>query len=264
VDVRCPATLECVAVDQPGNAFVGSSGSLPPVPASLKPPSIAGMAKEGHSLVERHGSWSEFPTSFAYQWERCSSAGSRCVPIAFAAGPSYRLTAADAGHRIRVEEWAYNISGGGAPATSRPTAVVKPLVSVVVKRASLSGIAKGHPRLTLTLAAAVAEPRLKSVLISLPGGLTLSTGRAVTGAITVLAGHRTLKFSARLKRQSLTVSLKRTAATMRITVASAVLRASKRLATVARSHKHGTVRLVLTVAQPHSPKTHLVLRVRFS
>jgi hypothetical protein len=59
-----------------------------------------------------------------YQWQRCNRAGRRCRAIRGAVGKTYRLTSADVGHRIRVVEWAYNISGAGSPRISRETRVV--------------------------------------------------------------------------------------------------------------------------------------------
>ena len=71
-----------------------------------------------------NGSWSNSPTSFAYQWEDCNAAGAACVAIAGASAQTYTLTAADAGSTIRVVETASNATGAGTAATSAETAVV--------------------------------------------------------------------------------------------------------------------------------------------
>lgn len=265
VDVSCRSALECVAIDQPGNVFLGSSGPLPPVPTVISGPSLSGRAEQGRTLTEGHGRWSNAPTSYSYQWQRCDRSGRSCVTIPGANAPSYELQAADVGHRVRVEEWAYNITGAGTPAGSSPTAVVKPLVAVLAERVSLAGVSSGHPRLTMTLAAAVAEPPLKAISISLPGGLTLSRNRGgARQAITVRASHGRLKASLAVKLHSLAISLKKPAATVRISVGAASLNAGKTLVAATRSHKHPTVRLILTVTQPHAPKTRLLLHVKVS
>jgi hypothetical protein len=258
-DVSCPSAVECVAVDQPGNATLGSSGPLPAVPGSLKPPSISGATKQGHKLTESHGAWSNAPTSYTYQWERCSSSGRGCAAIPLATGSTYRLTAADAGHRIRIKESAYNISGAGAPESSAATAVVKPLITVVAERVSLSGVSKRRPKLVLILARAVTEPPLKVVSISLPTGLTLSAD--APAAISVLTGQRTLTFASRAGSHTLSISLAKPAASVRITIRAAALRAAQALVTAARSGHHRRVRVTLVVTQLRTPKARLALKV---
>jgi hypothetical protein len=103
--------------------------ALPAVPTMLpeepEPPAITGTPIEGQALSETHGSWTNSPTTYSYQWERCNAAGSNCQAIAGASGQSYTLTAADLGSIIRVAEAASNAEGSSAPATSAPTAVVQ-------------------------------------------------------------------------------------------------------------------------------------------
>ena len=72
------------------------------VPASSAPPSISGSAVAGQVLTELHGTWSNGPTAFTYQWEHCESTGSQCLAIAGAGGQTYSLGAGDVGSTIRV------------------------------------------------------------------------------------------------------------------------------------------------------------------
>src|ERR1019366_10530780 len=58
----------------------------PPVPSDLSPPSISGNASQGQTLTESHGSWSNGPTGYSYQWEDCDSNANNCSPIAGATG----------------------------------------------------------------------------------------------------------------------------------------------------------------------------------
>jgi len=98
--------------------------AAPPPPVAASPPTISGVATEGQTLTEIHGSWSNGPTGYSYQWQRCNSAGSSCQAIAGATAQTYELAAADVGHTLTVQETASNVSGAGSPATSSATAVV--------------------------------------------------------------------------------------------------------------------------------------------
>jgi hypothetical protein len=98
-------------------------------PGNVSLPSISGAAMQGQTLTEQHGSWSNEPTSYTYQWDDCDSADSNCTPIPGAIGQTYTLSASDVGDTIRVEETASNASGASSPATSEPTAVVQPAFS---------------------------------------------------------------------------------------------------------------------------------------
>ncbi len=97
---------------------------VPPAPVDTAPPTISGSATQGQTLTESHGSWSNTPTTFAYQWQDCDSSGNSCSAIAGATGQTYVLGAADVAHTIRVLETAGNAGGTSQPASSAATAVV--------------------------------------------------------------------------------------------------------------------------------------------
>ena len=99
---------------------------LPPGPVNTAPPTISGEAREGQTLTESHGTWEGGPTSYAYQWLRCDSAGANCTAISGASAQQYVLSAADVGHRIKVQETATNAGGPSIPASSAATALVVP------------------------------------------------------------------------------------------------------------------------------------------
>jgi hypothetical protein len=96
----------------------------PGVPADSSPPTISGSTTKGQTLTEHHGLWSNSPTGYSYQWQRCNSSGSSCQAIAGASGQTYKLAAADVGHTLRVAEIASDVSGPGSPAISSATGVV--------------------------------------------------------------------------------------------------------------------------------------------
>src|SRR5579872_2445957 len=93
------------------------------VPSNTSLPSIGGSAKDGSMLTGYHGTWTGNPSSYAYAWERCDSAGGSCAPISGATSKQYTLVTADVGQRVRLVVTATNSSGNGT-ATSRPTATV--------------------------------------------------------------------------------------------------------------------------------------------
>ena len=101
----------------------GLAVGLPPGLISV--PTIAGSPTGGDALSEGHGSWSNGPTAFVYQWLRCDTTGGSCVAVSGATAPSYGLGPADVGATMRVQEAAFSLQGGySAIATSSPTAIV--------------------------------------------------------------------------------------------------------------------------------------------
>ena len=98
----------------------------PPPPGDTAPPTVSGGAQQGQTLTEVHGTWTNEPTGFAYQWLRCNASGSGCTPIAKATAQTYTPGAEDVGHELRVAETASNAGGPGTPAESSATAVVTP------------------------------------------------------------------------------------------------------------------------------------------
>jgi hypothetical protein len=126
-------TLEVseTATNSGGTVTVSSAPTqtIVPPPTEISAPSVLGTPVEGSQLMEAHGSWTGAPTSFAYQWYRCTSAA--CAPISGAIGQSYTPVAADVGSALLVAEVATNAGGPSAPADSAlTTAVTGPLAPV--------------------------------------------------------------------------------------------------------------------------------------
>ena len=96
----------------------------PPVPVNTALPLVSGTATAGQTLTASTGTWSNGPTSYAYQWRRCNSSGAACVNIGSATASTYLLQAADIGATLRVQVTASNAGGPGAPATSAQTTAV--------------------------------------------------------------------------------------------------------------------------------------------
>src|SRR5262245_1124496 len=95
------------------------------VPENITAPTISGSGatREGQTLTAGNGTWRNSPTSFRYQWQRCSEAGSDCTGIASATNRTYTPGADDVDHRLRVVVTAVNAAGQSA-ATSSATDVV--------------------------------------------------------------------------------------------------------------------------------------------
>src|SRR5579875_1892045 len=109
----------------PTSAYVSgtlASATAPPPPQPGSPgPTISGTAQQGDTLTTTTGSWSNSPTSYAYQWRDCTSTG--CTNISGATAASYVLQSSDVGDTVDVVVTASN-AGGSSSATSAPTATV--------------------------------------------------------------------------------------------------------------------------------------------
>ena len=110
----------------PANGYALSAATSVVVPklVNVTVPKIAGIAKVGTSLSVSKGTWNYPPKSYAYQWLRCSSAGTSCTKISGAMSSTYLLKAADAGHKLEALVTATNLAGSVTKA-SLPSATVK-------------------------------------------------------------------------------------------------------------------------------------------
>ncbi len=122
-------------------ACSAATGTVVPLaPANTALPAVSGSAVEGQTLSASTGSWSGSPTSFAYQWEDCNTAGEACANIAGATSSSYKLSAGDVGHTVRAAVTASN-AGGSAKASSAATGTVVPLAPANTALPAASGSA---------------------------------------------------------------------------------------------------------------------------
>ena len=112
------------------------------------PPTISGTAQQGQTLTESHGTWSNNPTGYTYQWLQCDGAGANCQTISGANAQTYVPVAADVGHTLRVQETASNAGGSSTPAASAATSVVVPPPPVNSGLPTISGTAQQGQTLT--------------------------------------------------------------------------------------------------------------------
>src|SRR5205085_2068650 len=101
-------------------ATVTASGSAP---TNTALPAITGTATQRSEHHTTKLTSPANPTSFAYQWQDCDTAGANCTPITGATRNSYSLPTRRSSDLIRVTVTATN-NAGSTSATSNPTATV--------------------------------------------------------------------------------------------------------------------------------------------
>jgi hypothetical protein len=116
-DVGTTITCAATATNTGGTSPAVTSNSLGPVaevpvPVNSVAPVISGTATQGETLSSTTGTWTNTPTSYAYQWKRDGS------NISAATSPSYILTGSDVGANITCAVTASNNGGASSPATS--------------------------------------------------------------------------------------------------------------------------------------------------
>ena len=111
-------------ISGPGTAAT-SLVLIPPLPANTVLPAITGTVAVGQVLTASTGTWSNGPTAYAYQWQRCSGTPLTCSAISGATVSTYTLTSADAGFTTEVQVTATN-AGGTASISSAGSALPPP------------------------------------------------------------------------------------------------------------------------------------------
>jgi hypothetical protein len=127
-DLGLPVRVRVTATNAGGSGIAASLGTGPVVadtPVNAVAPWISGEPRYDLVLTAEPGSWAtvESPT-YAWQWQRCTLAGS-CTTIGGATARTYRPVAADVGMLLEVVVTATN-SGGPRTATSHRTGFVLP------------------------------------------------------------------------------------------------------------------------------------------
>ncbi len=136
-----------------GEAFVfgsqGGTGAPTAVPANTTPPAITGTVKAGRTLTGTHGTWSNNPNGYSYQWSRDGT------PVQGSNSSTYRVQMSDEGLQLSVTVIASNALGAGPPATSSGVLVAVPKVKgCPAATGKLSGTTMGLVRLGMTRAQA--------------------------------------------------------------------------------------------------------------
>ena len=131
-------------------ALAGAATQVAPV--NTTPPTISGTAKVGQTLTAADGTWSNYPTSYAYQWLRCNGGGNSCANVANGTQKTYTLVGADSGNTMRVRVTATN-ADGSASAQSEQTAAVEAATSSAAPKNTAAPTITGTPKVGQTLTA---------------------------------------------------------------------------------------------------------------
>jgi hypothetical protein len=151
-DVSSTLRVRVAATNSGGTSAPVSSAAtsvvLPTAPVNQALPAISGTAQDGRTLSASPGTWSSAPTSYTYQWRRCSAAGSSCVSISGATASSFVLGASDVGSAVRVQVTAANAGGSSVAALSAATSAVLPAAPSNQSVPTISGTAQDGQTLT--------------------------------------------------------------------------------------------------------------------
>jgi hypothetical protein len=132
---------------------VGGAAAVRSVaPVNTAPPAISGTPTVGQTLTASDGTWSNAPTSFAYQWLRCNGGGNSCASVANGTQKTYTLVGADAGRTMRVRVTATN-ADGSTSAQSDQTAAVAPATSSAAPKNTAPPTISGTPKVGQQLTA---------------------------------------------------------------------------------------------------------------
>jgi hypothetical protein len=121
--IRVMVTASNADGETSANSAVTDLVSSNVAPKNTAKPAIGGNPQVGEELTNDHGVWTGGVRSFAYQWQRCDTAGNGCIDVTGATGSSYGVRALDAGHTMKVVVTATNLAGS-AKAVSDATRVV--------------------------------------------------------------------------------------------------------------------------------------------
>src|SRR5258705_6332074 len=144
---RAPALGALIALLAVGSAQAMRSAA----PVNTVPPAISGTPTVGQGLTASDGTWSNTPTSFAYQWLRCNGGGNSCASVANGTLKTYTLVGADAGRTMRVRVTATNADGSTSAQSDQTAAVAAATPSGTPKNTAqptISGTTKVGQQLT--------------------------------------------------------------------------------------------------------------------
>lgn len=151
-------------------------------PTVVRPPSVSGSLTVGSTLKVSVGTWvGTQPISYSYQWERCDLNGGGCLPIRGVVQPSYKVTAADVGHRLVVLVAARNA------VSTRQVAVT---AGNVGSTNAISANSVSLPdRLVIDKVKFSPNPvRSRNTTITARFHVSDSSGRSVSGALVLMLG----------------------------------------------------------------------------
>jgi len=135
------------------------------------------------------------------------------------------------------------------------TVVSKPSLS----HASIHGLASKHGKLAFTATAGKDAAGFKTIAIAPPGGITFSSKK---GIVVKGSNGKPLKFSAKVSKGTLTITLKSSAKKVQLTLASPAMKVSSGLAGKVARGKTKSVTFTVSVTDAAATKTKLKLKLK--
>jgi len=175
--------VRVTATNADGSSSAQSAQTDPVAPASSSAaprntdrPEIAGTPRVGETLTADEGSWTNNPTSYTFQWQRCDADNIvACLNVAGATSKSYLLRTGDLGFRLRVRVTAHNAKGA-TTIGSAVTAVIAPTLKITNHRPTLAIISVRFLGAAVYARIRICDDSLKNVTIfatdSRPGKLS--------------------------------------------------------------------------------------------
>jgi hypothetical protein len=155
-------------------------------------------------------------------------------------------------------------NGIGPGPASAPSNAVTPTLPPHASHVSIKGVGKRKPKLSFTISAGKSAPPVKSIAVKLPKGLRFSGSKHSLAHGTNVRGSKPLKFTAKVKRGVLTITLKRPGSKARVTISPPALATTASLAAKVRLHKAGKVSFAFTVTDGAHTKTKLTSKDKIS
>lgn len=180
-------TLTCTvtATNTGGSASATTSGvtvTMLAVPVNTVAPAVTGSSVEGSTLTCSSGTWTESPTSYAYQWKKNG------VDISGATGTTFLLPMDYQGSSVTCVVTATNVAGSSS-ATSNAITVVDLTAPVNTAAPVVSGMAYQGGTLTATTGSWTMEPSSYSYQWKKDGtNITGATGSSFQVPFTGYAG----------------------------------------------------------------------------
>jgi hypothetical protein len=229
-----------------GYAYLTGSGPFTPSLTLRFPPPVALTLVGAVNLNNHTVTFSNLPDVPQTSLVVTLFGGPQALELATCSPPSGLLQASNTGQNGTIANATFPLHVSGCPASPKRPGAPR-VVSV-----SLGGLTVGRPSLSFKVAHGSHAPKLKSVTVSLPRGLSFAPKRPVKG-ISVGGAH-----TLRIAGGKLKITLKRPALAVSVRIASSALVESKQLQKQVRMHKHNpTKQLRLTVTDATGAKSTL-------
>jgi PKD repeat protein len=147
----------------------------------------------------------------------------------------------------------------GLGTTARRIIVVTARGKPTVSHARLS-FGKGAPKLSFVLTAGTHAPSLERVVIGLPRGMSFDKKRLAKGVSVKSASGKKLSFADKLGHRRLTITLKRAAGAVKVTIAA--ITAPRTLGHTAHAGKRKSLKIAVTAIDLAGTQTPLTLKFR--